>query len=48
MHVIDLRHQYDVDVLPRTVPGARRIPMEFFDQHAHLIPRTSDIILYCN
>ena len=48
VHVIDLRHQYDVDVLPRTVPGALRIPMEFIDQHAHRIPRTSDIILYCN
>ena len=48
VHVIDLRHQYDVDVLPRTVPGALRIPMEFIDQHAHRIPRTSDIILYCS
>lgn len=48
IHVIDLRHQYDVELLPKTVPGALRIPMEFIDQHAHEIPKDSDIILYCS
>ncbi len=48
VHVIDLRHQYDVEELPHTVPGALRIPMEFIDREAHRIPRESDIILYCS
>ena len=48
VHVIDLRHQYDVDVLSKTVPGALRIPMEFIERHAHEIPKDSDIILYCS
>ncbi len=48
VHVIDLRHQFDVDVTPHTVPGALRIPMEFIDRNAHRIPRSSDIILYCS
>ncbi len=48
VHVIDLRHQYDVDVVPHQIPGARHIPMEFIDEFEASIPRDRDIILYCS
>ena len=47
-HVIDLRHSYDFDLLPETIPSAVRVPMEAIDRHAHRIPKDSDVILYCS
>ena len=46
VHVIDLRHGYDVDLLPKMVPNALRVPMEVIDRHYQHIPRDSDIVLY--
>ncbi|MBT4160129.1 MAG: hypothetical protein HOE54_02405, partial [Gammaproteobacteria bacterium] len=48
LHIIDLRHSYDVDRLPEKVPTAVSVPMEALERHAHRIPRESDIILYCS
>ncbi|MEM7362838.1 MAG: VTT domain-containing protein [Pseudomonadota bacterium] len=48
VHVIDLRHSYDYDLLPHVVPGALRVPMEAIERHYEKIPRDSRIILYCS
>ena len=48
VHVIDLRHHYDFEQLPHTVPSALRIPMEAIERHYHRIPKNGDIILYCS
>lgn len=48
IHVIDLRHSYDFDLLPHLVPGALRVPMEAIERHYEKIPRDSRIILYCS
>lgn len=47
-HIIDLRHQYDFDLLPETIPTSQRIPMEFIDEHVDQIPKDQDVILYCS
>jgi membrane protein DedA with SNARE-associated domain len=48
LHIIDLRHDYDVAALPHLLPNALRVPMEAIEQHADRIPRDSDILLCCN
>lgn len=48
LHIIDLRHDYDVKALPHLLPNALRVPMEAIEQHAPRIPRDSDILLCCN
>lgn len=48
VHVIDLRHGYDFDLLPKIIPTAVRVPMESIDRHYHRIPPESDVILYCS
>lgn len=48
LHIIDLRHDYDVQALPRLLPNALRVPMEAIEQHADKIPKDSDILLCCN
>jgi membrane protein DedA with SNARE-associated domain len=48
VHVIDLRHSYDVHQMPEKIPSAVSVPMEAMERHAHRIPRDSDIILYCS
>jgi membrane protein DedA with SNARE-associated domain len=47
-HIIDLRHNYDYTALPHLLPGALRVPMESIDRHNTLIPKGSDIVLYCS
>lgn len=48
VHVLDLRHDYDIRESPERVPGALNVPMHALEKHAHRIPRDSDIILYCS
>lgn len=48
VHVIDLRHSYDFDLLPKMIPSAVRVPMESIERHQHRIPPDSDVILYCS
>ena len=48
LHVIDLRHDYDVKALPILLPNALRVPMEAIERHKGSIPKDSDILLCCN
>jgi membrane protein DedA with SNARE-associated domain len=48
VHILDLRHDYDVKALPHLLPNALRVPMEAIERHKHRIPKDSDIILCCN
>ena len=48
LHVIDLRHDYDVKALPVLLPNALRVPMEAIERHKSAIPLDSDILLCCN
>ena len=48
VHIIDLRHRQDFKVLPHTIPGSVRIPMERIDDYFDDIPRDADIILNCS
>lgn len=47
VHIIDIRHSYDINVQPEQVPGAINVPMEAMERHAHQIPKDDDIIVYC-
>ena len=45
--IVDLRHPLDYLPDPRVLPGAVRIsPMEL-EKHCDLLPRDTDVILYC-
>lgn len=48
IHVIDLRHDYDVKALPHLLPDALLVPMEAIERHRKRIPPDSDIVLCCN
>ncbi len=48
IHILDLRHDYDVRALPHLLPNALRVPMEAIERHKGRIPPDSDIILCCN
>ena len=48
LHIIDLRHDYDMKVLPQILPSALRVPMEKIGEHAEKIPKDRDILLCCN
>jgi membrane protein DedA with SNARE-associated domain len=48
LHIIDLRHDYDVKAFPHMLPGALRVSMESIERHADKIPFDSDIILCCS
>ncbi len=47
-HIIDLRHNYDIEAIPYILPGALRVGMETIDRHNTRIPKDSDIVLYCS
>jgi membrane protein DedA with SNARE-associated domain len=48
IHIIDLRHRYDVAAIPYKLPSADRIPMERIDEYYERIPKDKDIVLYCS
>ncbi len=48
IHIIDLRHDYDVKAQPHLLPNAVRVPMEAIERHKHRIPPDDDIVLCCN
>lgn len=48
LHIIDLRHDYDLKALPHMLPNALRVPMEEIEEHAEKIPNDGDILLCCN
>lgn len=45
--VVDLRHPLDYLPDPRVLPGALRILPSDLAQHADIIPRDRDVVLYC-
>ena len=45
--VVDLRHSYDFEAEPGTIPGAYRMEASELDQMSEQIPRDRDVVLYC-
>jgi membrane protein DedA with SNARE-associated domain len=48
VHVLDLRHDYDLKAIPHLLPGSNRLPMESISAHATRIPPDKDIVLCCS
>ena len=48
LHILDLRHEYDLRAIPHLLPNASRLPMESVSEYDDSIPRDKDIILCCN
>jgi len=47
LFIVDLRQNLDYATDPRTLPGARRISVEEFENRHVEIPRDRDVVLYC-
>ena len=47
LFIVDLRQNLDYSTDPRTLPGARRISVEEFENRHVEIPRDRDVVLYC-
>lgn len=45
--IVDLRHPLDYLPDPRVLPGALRISPTELEKHCHLLPRDTDVVLYC-
>jgi membrane protein DedA with SNARE-associated domain len=45
--ILDLRHRFEFDAEPYTIPGAFQLPIEQLEENYHKIPRDRDIILFC-
>jgi membrane protein DedA with SNARE-associated domain len=45
--IVDLRHRFEFDAEPYTIPGAFQLPIEQLEENYHKIPRDRDIILFC-
>jgi len=45
--IVDLRHSYDFEASPETLPGAIHIPVEALEEKESSIPRDRDVVLYC-
>lgn len=45
--IVDLRHPLDYLPDPRVLPGAVRIMPAELEKNCHLLPRDTDVILYC-
>jgi rhodanese-related sulfurtransferase len=45
--IVDLRHPLDYLPDPRVLPGAVRISPTELEKHCHLLPRDTDVVLYC-
>ena len=48
LHILDLRHDYDLKAVPHLLPNSSRLPMESITEHEEGIPRDKDIILCCS
>ncbi len=48
IHILDLRHDYDLQAIPHLLPSASRLPMESVAEFEAAIPRDKDIILTCS
>jgi membrane protein DedA with SNARE-associated domain len=47
-HVLDLRHDYDIEAIPHLLPGAKRLAMADISANDRFIPRDKDIVLVCS
>ena len=47
-HVLDLRHDYDLQAIPHLLPGANRLAMADISANDPFIPRDKDIVLVCS
>lgn len=45
--IVDLRHRYDFESEPATIPGSIHIPVEEFNERSSEIPLDKEIILFC-
>jgi membrane protein DedA with SNARE-associated domain len=45
--IVDLRHSYDFEADPETIPGAVRMEAKELEKNAELLPRDREVILYC-
>ncbi len=45
--VVDLRHSYDFQAEPETIPGAYRVETSELEEMSEQIPRDRDVVLYC-
>ena len=45
--VVDLRHSYDFEAEPGTIPGAYRMEASELDEMSEQIPRDREVVLYC-
>jgi membrane protein DedA with SNARE-associated domain len=45
--ILDLRHTFEFDTKPYTIPGAFQLPIEELEKGHHKIPRDRDIVLFC-
>lgn len=48
IHVLDLRHDYDLKAIPHVLPNSSRLRMEMVAENEAAIPRDKDIILCCS
>lgn len=48
VHILDLRHDYDLKAIPHLLPNSSRLPMESVSEYEEVIPRDKDIILCCS
>jgi len=45
--ILDLRHTFEFDAEPYTIPGAFQLSIEQLEESYHKIPRDRDIVLFC-
>ena len=46
--IFDVRHSYEFEAAPQTIPGAVHMPLERLEKGDLTIPGDQEIILYCN
>lgn len=47
IEIVDVRHSVDFEAQPSTIPGARHITVEEFENRHQEIPRDREVVLYC-
>lgn len=47
IEIVDVRHSVDFEAEPSTIPGARHIAVEDFEDRHREIPRDREVVLYC-
>jgi membrane protein DedA with SNARE-associated domain len=45
--IVDLRHSYDFEADPETIPGAVRMEAQELEGNAEQLPRDRELVLYC-